>query len=70
MAMSLLILAICQIVGQLRGDQRSLLMADPEHGGGNHQDNQEQNCPGIHTAVGFAGFGWIAHRIASCRFYG
>jgi hypothetical protein len=34
-----------------------LLVANPEYGGPDHQDDQEQNRPGIHGTVGFTGFG-------------
>jgi hypothetical protein len=44
-------------------------MANPEHGGSYHQDNQEKNGPGINATITFHGFRVITHRIASCRFY-
>ena len=46
-----------------------LFVTDPEYSGGHHQDDQEQDRPGIDRAVAFPCFDWIAHRIASCRFY-
>jgi hypothetical protein len=57
------------LAAQSRLNQRRLLVAHPEHGSADHQDYQEQNGPGINGTVGFTGFGWIAHRIASYRFY-
>ncbi|MGR4973748.1 hypothetical protein ACIPQ1_12915, partial [Pseudomonas sp. LARHCG127] len=50
------------------GVDDKLLVTDPEHCGTHHQDNQEQNGPGINSTVAFPCFGRIAHCIASCRF--
>lgn len=56
------------IVGTRPGWGR-LLMGDPKYCCANDQDDQKQNRPSIDRAIAFPCFGWVAHCIASCRFY-
>ncbi|WP_177182012.1 hypothetical protein [Pseudomonas sp. NFR16] len=54
---------------RLEGKVPELLVADPEDGSTYDENNDEENCPGIHMAVGLGNFRVVVtHCIASCQF--
>jgi hypothetical protein len=54
---------------RLEGEVPVLLVTDPENRGTHDENNDEENRPGIHVAVGLDNFRVVVtHCIASCQF--